>query len=820
MPEYNPKRHLKVDDFAARQDFVSPRRGEGPRIMSRNRSGGHAQRLRTQLNDIRSQFDSLQNVELPTGIVRDDAIYVEFISEFDFQPAFDSLHSDAADPKYILLSVKEEIIENRIRYRVNVMLTEGGISHFIKRANEYISSPEGGSPRNEKLIHNLASIQLATLEAFWTEPNAVSFPQNEEQVWWEVWFRKPQGETPDLEKIFNQLELVDAQLGEQELSFPEHYVRLIKASPNQLSQSLLLLDSLAELRKPRETADYFTGLRITEKEEAVEDLISRIENYTDQDSLAICILDTGVQNLHPLLVNHFPTNSLFSHKPEDWGTYDTGGHGTGMAGLSLYGDLTDALTTTSNIRLYHQLESVKILKNKDSNNPELYGAITQEASALPIVEAPQRARIYCMAVTGENQLLVGSPSSWSTAIDKIVFGDEALALEPQLFIVSGGNVIINKPDDYLMHEAEESVHDPAQAFNVITVGGYTEFDHVDVENDSGFTPLAEKGGAAPANSNSLGWSKEWPCKPDIVMEAGNYLYSGEDISRPDYLKLLTTSRDFQTQYFQTFCDTSAATALASHLAAQLKTEYPEFWPETIRALIIHSAGWTNAMLNQRSIEELNGNEKRNLLRTFGYGVPDLAKARYSASNTLTLIAEKEIRPFQRDAFSDVHFFDLPWPVDVLQGELLESDVKLNVTLSYFIEPNPGSRTYGSKFSYQSHGFRFSVIGRNEGFLTFQKRINKNAREAGESGFSGESWILGERVRNKGSIHRDFWKGSGADLSQRNKIAVYPVGGWYRSRKKLEKYDSTVRYSLIVTVETAVTDVDIYTPVANLIEIEV
>lgn len=27
-------------------------------------------------------------------------------------------------------------------------------------------------------------------------------------------------------------------------------------------------------------------------------------------------------------------------------------------------------------------------------------------------------------------------------------------------------------------------------------------------------------------------------------------------------------------------------------------EYPEFWPETIRALIVHSAEWTNAMLSR------------------------------------------------------------------------------------------------------------------------------------------------------------------------------------------------------------------------------
>lgn len=40
------------------------------------------------------------------------------------------------------------------------------------------------------------------------------------------------------------------------------------------------------------------------------------------------------------------------------------------------------------------------------------------------------------------------------------------------------------------------------------------------------------------------------------------------------------------------------------------------------------------------------------------------------------------------------------------------------------------------------------------------------------------------------------------------------------RKKLEKYDSSVRYSLIVTIEAPEINVDIYTPIRTLIPIEV
>jgi hypothetical protein len=212
-----------------------------------------------------------------------------------------------------------------------------------------------------------------------------------------------------------------------------------------------------------------------------------------------------------------------------------------------------------------------------------------------------------------------------------------------------------------------------------------------------------------------------------------------------------------------------------------------------------------------------------VLRSFGYGVPNLEKALYSARNSLTLIAEEYIQPFQKEdrvKYNEIHYYKLPWPKEVLENELSEKDVKLNITLSYYIEPNPGNRIYANKFSYQSHGLRFHVIKPSEDFDTFRRRLNRNIREEGEKGFSGEEWIIGAQYRDKGSIHRDMWEGSGVDLSTRNIIAVYPVYGWYAKRHNLEKYDQFVRYSLIVSIETDEMEVDIYTPVKNQIAIEI
>ena len=156
-------------------------------------------------------------------------------------------------------------------------------------------------------------------------------------------------------------------------------------------------------------------------------------------------------------------------------------------------------------------------------------------------------------------------------------------------------------------------------------------------------------------------------------------------------------------------DTSAATALASRMVAILMAQYPDYWPETIRALIIHSAEWTEKM-----VERFYPRTKRdyqNLLRYCGFGVPDLERALWSAQNAVTLIAQDSLQPFEKRGSQyvtrDLNLHEIPWPTDILQ-DLGETVVEMRVTLSYFIESNPARRGWGRKYSYASHGLRFDV----------------------------------------------------------------------------------------------------------------
>lgn len=84
---------------------------------------------------------------------------------------------------------------------------------------------------------------------------------------------------------------------------------------------------------------------------------------------------------------------------------------------------------------------------------------------------------------------------------------------------------------------------------------------------------------------------------------------------------------------------------------------------------------------------------------------------------------------------------------------------------------------------------------------------------------GDDWVLGS-VRNLGSIHSDYWRGTGAELARRDAIAIYPVGGWWKEKPVLARYDRSVRYALIVSIRATAGAIDIYTPIVTAIPVAI
>ena len=181
--------------------------------------------------------------------------------------------------------------------------------------------------------------------------------------------------------------------------------------------------------------------------------------------------------------------------------------------------------------------------------------------------------------------------------------------------------------------------------------------------------------------------------------------------------------------------------------------------------------------------------------------------RSSTSNATTLIIEDSFQPFEGSDHKSKNFrlHQLPWPADVLRF-LEAEDVRLRVTLSYFIEPSVASRGWRMRYSYASHGLRFELKRPAETDEAFIRRINNTAAhdENGEkvpNSADDANWYLGPRQRDRGSLISDLWTGAGVSLADCDQIAVRPIGGWWKYNKRADRQDRTVRYSLVMSLDT-------------------
>ena len=403
-----------------------------------------------------------------------------------------------------------------------------------------------------------------------------------------------------------------------------------------------------------------------------------------------------------------------------------------------------------------------------------------------------------------------------------------------MLIISAGNIAdINHLDKDIINAYPNNhifrpIQNPAQSWNALTVGAFTNIVAPNSPGLVGYDRVAPVGGISPFSRTSYLWGKADVMKPDIMFEGGNlYKTNIPELPFSDHqdLELMTTNRNYQiSSFFDTINATSAATALASNFAGRLQAKYPHLWAESIRGLIVHSAKWTSTMEEQFPVRKGNRADMERRLRHCGYGVPSEERAFYSTENGLTYIAQEEIQPFVRRGnkppkMNKMHFFKLPWPREILE-QLAEISVTMRVTLSYFIEPAPGEIGWKDKYRYASCGLRFDVNTENESEIAFKSRINSliEAEENEEpSKNDSKRWLIGADNRNRGSIHSDELNLTAAQLATCNLIAVYPIGGWWKTRTNLEKYNEKLRYSLIVSLDTPAENIDLYNVVKTKIE---
>lgn len=838
MPDQPQDRrsHLVLTNTSTAKAFKAPSNGGGTSEPPALDRAQHGTALKAQLVALKPLAEQAVAAQQENGLESGLGLQVQFVGIPEIAMAFESLGSELGkDPrKWIeLLSVRSE---DGTTY-ANVFVPDGKLAHFERYVDEYLAERKkanGDALDHRALLNTIASIRTAGIRALWTDDPGMLPEDPNEAFWWEVWL-PVRADRHQVVADFRKLaELSGCHVSEHEINFPERTVVLMHGSQQQFSASVMTLNCVAELRRAKETAEFFDGMTPPEQLEWADEALARLTVAPEDDATPrVCLLDSGVNRGHPLLAPFITGADVHTVNPA-WGVDDTANHGTGLAGLVALGDFTDILASDAPLSTAHRLESVKLTPEQGANpgDSRHHGYLFAEAVARPEIAAPARPRVFTSAVTSSDDRDKGRPSAWSSTVDRLASDYSGDGQFPRLFVLCAGNTEDAQSwNTYHASLSTNCIRDPGQAWNALTVGAFTGKTTITEADAQGLTAVAPEGGLSPYTRTSCGWDSAWPLKPDVVFEGGNAGKDALGAVGVTSLHLLTVHNAPAERLFTTTNATSAASALGARMAAQLMASYPAFRPETIRALIVHSAEWTEAM--RAMYLPAHGNPSKsdyaNLIRHCGWGVSNLERALWSAGNSLTLVIEDVVHPFQKVkgkgvVTRDMNLHSLPWPKEQLLDLPPNTKVELRITLSYFIEPNPSARGTASKFHYPSHRLRFDVQRpldmTTEGFVA---RINAAAeREDGGdlTDPKDPNWVLGERQRHRGSLHQDIWQGTAAELANRGFVAVYPAKGWWRTRPAQERYDLPARYSLIVSIRTPEKDVDLYTPVAQQVEAQV
>ena len=523
MPDQSEqkRRHFILEGIALTERFTRPwQRIERTPVPEQDRRR-HGTGLLSQIADLKPVLETARRTQEDAGFEGGFGLQVEFESFPEIDLAFERLSRENQGIE--LFNVRHDAQKTY----ATVFVPDGKLVHFERVIQNYLEERRdraGHSRDNKTLVNAVQQIRAASLQALWTDDPAV-FPATDDEIfWWEVWLPVRADRTAAIDNFQRLAEAQGFEIAPGRLEFPERTVLLVRTSAQAMRRSMMTLNSIAELRRAKETADFFDALSPEEQPVWLDDLLSRCRFTQGADLVPyICLLDTGINNGHPFITQALDDSDLHTVEPA-WGTNDAVGHGTAMAGLALAGDLTDALVSEAPIEIYHRLESVKLLPVDGGNagDSQHHGYLTIEAVTRPEITAPYRRRVFGMAVTARDGRDRGRPSAWSSAVDRLAADVDGDGVSPRLLVVSAGNIIDpNAWPQCPRSNSTDGIHDPAQSWNALTVGAYTNLVDITEPDASAYQPIAQAGGLSPFSTTSATWQANWPLKPDVLFEGGN-----------------------------------------------------------------------------------------------------------------------------------------------------------------------------------------------------------------------------------------------------------------------------------------------------------
>lgn len=573
------------------------------------------------------------------------------------------------------------------------------------------------------------------------------------------------------------------------------YVMRVKLD-QALIDKIVKLPQIASIDRPSRTMLSVRHI----KEQSIDDL-KALEPSTN--ATGVLVIDSGIVPGHPLLSKAVGEAKSFIHGKSP---VDQCGHGTSVAGLTLYGDINQCIDD----KMFNPdcwLFSARVLDENGSYNDQKLMETQFLRSLNLFIKQYPIIKIINISI-GNTDDILGSGNRqfrWASLIDEKLY-ELSRMNKDLLIVVSAGNYFPeHEYDNYPEHlfNDESKLINPATAALAITVGSISPgFE----SNYPSRRPIAGHLGY-PSPFTRTGPGLGGMIKPDLVEIGGDLVYPADyDPS----IGVVTTNNEFIREgLFAIDNGTSLSSAKISNLIARLWNIFPSASSNLIKALLISSCQMPRIFQPQRSGQipldlfcsqccprTFDTDEKINSI--YGYGFPNINQAKSSDINKVILLDDSTIK------LDSAKFYEIPLPESYYSTN---GDRELSIALCF----DPQTKlTRGDSYLGCTLEFR---LNRGSTLDELKAKYTKlDDKEIDEVTMPKEIPLSpGPRIRNKGCTQKGSTILKRPQFSDESlQLAVICRDKWIDNPEYEQKYAIVARIAHQYPI-------DIYNPIKSRIE---
>jgi hypothetical protein len=371
------------------------------------------------------------------------------------------------------------------------------------------------------------------------------------------------------------------------------------------------------------------------------------------DSPAIVVLDSGIAAAHPILEPC--VREAISLLPQNPDPGDDSGHGTAVASVAAYGDLSLCLQRNRfNPSVW--IHSIKVLKADEfgqafyDDTRLLTKQIVQAVTETMAKHA--RARIFVLAFGDEDHYLSASSRQFPVAavVDELAHEYDAV------FVVPTGNADqafpLGYPDSLLLDGPAARIISPGSSALALTVGSH--FNRPPEERRQGQLSLfpSPTFHSWPSPFTRAGPGLNDMVKPDFIE------FGGAGVAGSPWDDVTVANRAFLSgPQFDTDSGTSFSAPRVAYAVGQLMRRYPEAGANLCKALLLLSARLPDERPGRLADldPQRSGADFETLARVYGWGIPRLPMAAESDDSRVILTAENRL------GLDKVHVYSISVP---------------------------------------------------------------------------------------------------------------------------------------------------------------